>query len=132
MGQAWIDEQWRVTPAMFAPVVLDGEWDMRPEGVFFKSFDPARHVAAHARLNASRGDITWAIGIDYSAAQREFGQTAALLQVQAQLDEHGSTGANARRYSSPTRSSCLASQLTRSSPTSCSTWSSGTGCAGRT
>ena len=89
MNQAWIDEQWRVTPAMFAPVVLDGEWDMRPEGVFFKSFDPARHVSPLARLNPARGEITWALGIDYSAAQREHGQTAALLQVQSQLDEHG-------------------------------------------
>lgn len=89
MDQAWIDEQWRLTPALFAPVVLDGEWDMRPEGVFFDLFDPAIHVNGQARLDPARGEIRLQLGIDYAAAAREYGQTAALLQVQQSIDEHG-------------------------------------------
>lgn len=89
MDQAWIDEQRRNTPAIFAPVVLDGEWDMRPEGVVFEKFDKGRHVSATARLNPQRGPVRWALGIDYSAADRDFGQVAVLAQVQQQTDEHG-------------------------------------------
>lgn len=89
MDQEWIDEQWRTTPALFAPVILDGEWDTRPEGVFFDQFDRAKHVNGDARLDPRLGEVRWVLGIDYAAANREYGQTAALLQVQQSVDAHG-------------------------------------------
>jgi phage terminase large subunit-like protein len=92
MDEAWIASQWRTTPAAYAGVVLDGEWETRPDGVFFRCFDPKRTIAA-ARLDpnrprdadkpqGSRAPIRWVLGIDYAAADREYGQTAMLCQVQ--------------------------------------------------
>ena len=87
MDQAWIDEQRRITPAMYAPVVLDGEWETRPDGVFFRCFDRARHINAAIRLDPARGVIRWVLGIDYAAADRQYGQVAVLSQVQSYLDD---------------------------------------------
>jgi phage terminase large subunit-like protein len=87
MDQAWIDAERLRTPAIYAPVVLDGEWDMRPEGVYFECFDRSRHVSQTAVLNPTRGNVRWVLGIDYSAADRAFGQVGALAQVQSQVDE---------------------------------------------
>ena len=89
MDQAWIDEQWRITPAMYAPVVLGGEWETRPDGVFFRCFDRARHVNAAVRLDPTRGLVRWVLGIDYAAADRQFGQVGVLSQVQSYLDDKG-------------------------------------------
>lgn len=89
MDAAWIADQWRTTPPQYAGVVLDGEWEARPEGVFFRCFDRARHLTQGAALDPVRGPIRWALGIDYAAAPREFGQTAVLLQVQAGRDAKG-------------------------------------------
>lgn len=93
MDQAWVDAQWRTTPASYAGVVLDGEWETRPEGVFFACFDAAKHVSARAILDPqrprddakpheARAPIRWVLGIDYAAADREYGQTAMLSRVQ--------------------------------------------------
>lgn len=87
MDQDWIDEQRRITPAMYAPVVLDGEWETRPDGVFFRCFDRARHINAAIRLDPARGVIRWVLGIDYAAADRQYGQVAVLSQVQSYLDD---------------------------------------------
>lgn len=89
MDQAWIDEQRRITPAMYAPIVLDGEWDMAPQGVWFDAFSRDLHVSRLAQLNPQRGPVRRVLGIDYSAANRDYGQCAALVQVQEQTDEHG-------------------------------------------
>jgi hypothetical protein len=89
MDADWIAEQWRTTPASYAPVVLDGEWETRPEGVFFRNFERARHVQAGARLDPARGRIWRCLGIDYAAAPREYGQTAVLCEVQQQRDPKG-------------------------------------------
>ena len=87
MDQDWIDEQRRITPAMYAPVVLDGEWETQPEGIFFRCFDRARHINAAIRLDPARGVIRWVLGIDYAAADRQYGQVAVLSQVQSYLDD---------------------------------------------
>ncbi len=89
MDAAWIAEQWRVTPSVYAPVVLDGEWEMRPEGVFFDVFDADRHVNGAMRLDPDRAPVWWCLGIDYAAAPREYGQTAILAQVQQLPDDKG-------------------------------------------
>ena len=89
MDSDWIAEQWRITPPIFAPVVLDGEWETRPEGVFFKCFDRSKHVSADAALDPARGAIRWVMGIDYAAADRDYGQVAVLAQVQRQVGDNG-------------------------------------------
>ena len=89
MDQTWIDEQWRTTPASYAPVVLDGEWETRPDGIFYKCFDRARHVNANVRLDPARGVVRWVLGIDYAAADRQYGQVGVLSQVQSYLDDKG-------------------------------------------
>ena len=89
MDEAWIAEQWRITPPVFAPVVLDGAWETRPEGVFFKCFDRNVHMNAATALDPDRGPLKWVMGIDYAAADRDFGQTAVLIQVQRQADGKG-------------------------------------------
>jgi phage terminase large subunit-like protein len=89
MDQRWVDEQRRITPATYAPVVLDGEWETRPEGVFFRCFDRARNVSATATIDASRSPRRWTLGIDYAAADREWGQVAVLSQVQSYTDATG-------------------------------------------
>jgi hypothetical protein len=89
MDGEWIKDQWRRVPSAFAPVVLDGEWNVRPEGVFFDAFDPRSHVAPDVRFDERRGPVRWALGIDYASAARDFGQTAMLCQVQQIADERG-------------------------------------------
>lgn len=83
MDDDWIAEERTKTPAMFAPVVLDGEWELRPEGVFFSCWDPSRHVKAQVRINNLNANctLTWRLGIDYAAADRQFGQCAVLSRV---------------------------------------------------
>lgn len=82
MDDDWITEQRRVTPPLFAPVVLDGEWETRPEGVFFVNFDQSKHLAAAPKfkLNAT-SKLSWRLGIDYAAADRDFGQVAVLART---------------------------------------------------
>ena len=99
MDAEWIAGQWRTTPAIYAGVVLDGEWETRPEGVFFRCFDAAKHVSSTARFDPNRlrypgrpnsterAPLRWVLGIDYAAADREYGQTAMLCQVQEVADK---------------------------------------------
>ena len=82
MDAAWIAEQRRVTPPLWVPVVLDGEWDAGVQGVFFANFDPAVHVSAAVRLRApATAKLRWMLGIDYAAADRDYGQCAILCRV---------------------------------------------------
>lgn len=82
MDDAWIAEQRRITPSMFVPVVIDGEWETRPEGVFFTCFEEAKHVSALVRFRGNdKVKLRWYLGIDYAAADREFGQVAVLCRV---------------------------------------------------
>ena len=89
MDQRWIDEQRRTTPPLYAPVVLDGEWEVRPEGVFFKNFSRDRHLNGAVRLDGQRAPIRWVLGIDYAAADRPYGQVAVLSQVQSYANDRG-------------------------------------------
>jgi phage terminase large subunit-like protein len=89
MDQDWIDLQRRLTPPSYAPVVLDGEWETRPFGVFFSCFDRARHINGAVRLDPARGAIKWVLGIDYAAADRQYGQVGVLSQVQSYADDKG-------------------------------------------
>ena len=91
MDQPWIDAQWKSVPASYAPVILDGEWEVRPEGVVFDCFDPRRHVQAGAGHDPQQGAIRHCLGIDYAAIDREFGQVATLWAVQQTKDERGRT-----------------------------------------
>ena len=85
MSEAWIREQWRTTPSSYAPVVLDGEWEASPDGLFFDNFD-GRHVSSRLRLSAAAGPVKWVIGVDHATAGREFGQVAIVAAVQRYQD----------------------------------------------
>lgn len=89
MDAEWIASEWRKAPPLYAGVILDGDWDYKPAGIFFKCFDPARHVTGAMRLDPARGPISWRLGIDYAAAPREHGQTGVLCQVQQTRDAKG-------------------------------------------
>lgn len=81
MDDAFCAEQRRITPPMFAPVVLDGEWETRPEGVFFTNWDASKHVLVAQVRETSAIRAKWRLGIDYAAADRDFGQVAVLLRT---------------------------------------------------
>lgn len=81
IDQAWIDEQRRVVPAQWAPIILDGEWRVIGLGAFFsKSFDRAVHVSDAAMLDAPPDQIRWHLGVDYASVDRA-GLVATLVQV---------------------------------------------------
>lgn len=89
MNAAWIADQWRTTPARYAGVVLDGDWETRPEGVFYTCFDPAKHVSDKIRIDPRGGKIQWLLGLDYAAADRAYGHCASLSQVQRRVGDDG-------------------------------------------
>ena len=91
MDQAWIDEQWRTTPDIYAAVVLDGDWTGKPIGQFFKPFDRGLHVSASKRLSPARGPVRLCLGLDHAAAGREYGQACVLSQVQQFVAGDGRT-----------------------------------------
>jgi phage terminase large subunit-like protein len=80
MDDAWISTERFNTPEAFVPVVCDGEWETRLEGVFFTVYDPAIHRGPVPRWAPSVKRY-YALGIDYAAADREFGQVAILAEV---------------------------------------------------
>jgi len=86
MDASWIEAQWRSTPDVYADIILDGEWDGKPIGQFFKCFDRGRHVSATAGLSAARGPVRLVLGIDHATAARELGQCAVLAKVQQFVD----------------------------------------------
>ena len=83
MDDAWISEQIRITPPAWVPVVIHGEWETRSEGVFYACFDANKHVTATLKWSviSPNARLRWMIGIDYAAADREYGQCASLVQV---------------------------------------------------
>ena len=89
MNDAWIAEQWRITPKIYAPVVLDGEWDMAPGRAYFDCFDRSKHVSDRLAFNPRSGRIRYALGIDHAAADREDGQVAVLVKFQTNKDAKG-------------------------------------------
>lgn len=91
MDAAWIERQRAITPPSWAPVVLDGEWETRPEGVWFKCFDRDKHVRGNVKLDPKRGPIRVVLGFDYAAGDRPYGHCAALTKVQEQSQKSGRT-----------------------------------------
>ena len=89
MDEGWIAGQRQTVPPMYAGVILDGDWETRPEGVFFSCFDPIKHVTKTLRLDPARGKIHHVLGFDYAAADRDYGHCAALCQVQQWTDSKG-------------------------------------------
>jgi phage terminase large subunit-like protein len=89
MNADWIAEQWKITPARYAGVVLDGEWETRPEGVFYSCFDAVKHVSDKVRIDPSGGRIQWVMGFDYAAADRDYGHCVSLSQVQRRIGDDG-------------------------------------------
>jgi phage terminase large subunit-like protein len=83
MDDAWIAEQIRIMPPMWAPVRLHGHWETQAEGVFYRCFDAAKHVTAALKWSviSKSARLRWMVGIDYAAADREYGQCASLVQV---------------------------------------------------
>lgn len=73
MDGLWIAEQRRVVLPRFAPVVLDGEWETKLEGVVFEAFDPQVHVTEAL----PEYDLELCAGFDYG--EGDF-RTAGILQ----------------------------------------------------
>lgn len=90
-GRPWdadfIAELRRLENPIDAPIRLDGEWEARSEGQFFRCFDPARHVSDVVPSAVLRV----ALGFDYAAADRELGMCAVLSYVEKVVEEDGST-----------------------------------------
>ena len=73
---AFLREKYKNDPAV--GVMLDGDFERRSEGQYFKCFNRSKHV--HKGL--PRGEAKLHIGIDYAAANRELGMCAVLSAVQ--------------------------------------------------
>lgn len=82
---AFIAELRETTNAIIAPITLDGEWERRTEGQFFRCFDPHRHVSTYL----PSGTLEWFLGIDFASADRELGMAAVLSGVESYLDAKG-------------------------------------------
>jgi len=90
-GTPWdadfIAELRRLENPIDAPIRLDGEWESRCEGQFFEVFDPERHI--NPELPASV--LSLALGIDYAAADREYGMAAVLTGIELVTESDGRT-----------------------------------------
>lgn len=80
---AFIEDYRERANPLIAPITLDGEWERRTEGQFFKCFDPHRHIST-LLPNVS---LEWFLGIDFASADRELGMAAVLTGVQTYLDD---------------------------------------------
>lgn len=67
MDEAWIAQQRHEAMAMFAPVILDGEWNLAAVGAFFDRFNTADHVTDHA----PQGKWDPMFGVDYGAGRNK-------------------------------------------------------------
>jgi phage terminase large subunit-like protein len=68
-----------------APIRLDGEWESRAEGQFFRCFDPEKHVTEHLPEDV----VPLFLGLDYAAADRELGMCAVLTAVETYFEKEG-------------------------------------------
>lgn len=59
------------------PIRIDGDWESRTEGQFFRCFDPAVHVSD--KLPSK--ELRLALGVDFAAADRDLGMCATLSWV---------------------------------------------------
>jgi len=89
-GRPWdeefIDEIRRLENPLDSPIRLDGEWQSRVEGLFFDCFDANKHVGRYTGSEV----LSLCLGVDYAAADREYGMCAVLTGVfQVQTEDHG-------------------------------------------
>ena len=86
-GQVWdaafIADYRERANQIIAPIILDGEWERRTEGQFFRCFDLHRHVSARVSTDSQE----WFIGVDFASADRELGMCAVLTGVQTVFDD---------------------------------------------
>jgi len=91
LGIPWdadfIAEIRRLENPIDAPIRIDGEWESRTEGQFFRCFDPELHVSRHLPDQ----ELKWALGIDYAAADRELGMCAVLSGIDMVKEDDGRT-----------------------------------------
>jgi hypothetical protein len=88
--QAWIDHRWAKEPAMWAPIILDGDWMAKAIGAWFAAvWDANVHVNDRAEFDEADGTASWHLGIDYASADRPMGLVASLLRVQVTKNESG-------------------------------------------
>lgn len=87
-GRAWdadfIAELRRLENPIDAPIRLDGEWEARSEGQFFRCFDVEAHVSDRVPSHSMR----LALGLDFAAADRELGMAAVLSWIDS-IEEEG-------------------------------------------
>lgn len=76
--QAFIDDLRNEERGPDAGIKLDGDWEMRSEGQFFKVFESDKHVSSHL----PDAELSLHLGIDYAGADRELGMCAVLSGVQ--------------------------------------------------
>jgi phage terminase large subunit-like protein len=95
-GRAWdadfISELREAENPIDAPIRLDGEWESRAEGQFFRCFDPLDHVTEHLPAAVLR----LVLGLDYAAADRELGMCAVLSGIEI-YEEPGRDGQPPRK-----------------------------------
>lgn len=88
-GRPWDDdfiaELRRSENPIDAPIRLDGEWESRAEGQFFRCFDAEKHVTEHLPVTA----MPLFLGLDYAAADRELGMCAVLSGVETYFETEG-------------------------------------------
>jgi hypothetical protein len=77
-----------------APIRLDGEWESRAEGQFFRCFDPEQHISAHLPDAILRLHL----GLDYAAADRELGMCAVITGVETYHEEGDGSGPKRKRF----------------------------------
>lgn len=80
MDEAWIAQQRAEANPIYAPVELDGEWEYRVDGAYFRTFGPKNLASAQARLSGV-GRRMLLLGLDYAAADREQGLCSVLSEV---------------------------------------------------
>lgn len=73
----WIEDQRRIVLPRFAPVILDGEWNLRVEGNVFTAFDRDVHVTD----DYPEDDWILCLGIDHGTG-RDFSQVGILVMIQ--------------------------------------------------
>ncbi len=75
MDAAWIAEQRKLVLPRFAPIILDGEWETRLEGVMFAAFNAELHVTP----TIPQVDLKFSMGFDYG--EGDFRQAGILVGV---------------------------------------------------
>lgn len=79
MDAAWIEQIRSETLPHEAPIVIDGEWEVRAEGNTFRAFDTRTTEGRHIREALPDRDLRICLGVDFG--ERTFKQIAVLVAV---------------------------------------------------